>query len=607
MKRFKLHISILLIIPFLNTACSNRVADDGRVIISGGQPPYHDIERLVLEAGRKLPPGSTMLLLEAAGLAIASKDTDLARRILDTVESPYSNADTTETFSLLKAEWALLEDDHRQAIRLLEDQRFQTLPLDTDIQTRAGRLRADAYLAGRSYLASARELIYINRLVPADEKRANHERIFSTLLRLDADILQQQARQSITQDVRGWLSLAAMTRQFQQDPRRQLNALQDWQRAWPSHPATLLAPASLAMLTQIVAERPDNIALILPLQGDLGSLGRAIRDGYITAHYQFTPDTSLHVYDSTAGDIFDILARAKAAGAEMIIGPLDREKVTAVARRRLDLPVIALNRTLSGETNPKLYQFGLAPEDESFQVAEQVFFEGHTRGLVFAPDNDWGQRNFDAFAEKFIASGGVIVDSVQFTDQSDYSELVKYLLNVDASEKRAANLRRITGERFEFTPRRRQDIDFVFLLANATQARGINPTLAFFYAEDIPVYATSHVHVAADSRVDAIDMNGIRFCDLPWKLTANDATQALVMDTWRAASTGLAAFYALGVDVHRLYPRLRQLKENPNERIVGSTGILALNESNVINRTLMWAQFRDGEAKRMSASDEQPR
>ena len=100
--------------------------------------------------------------------------------------------------------------------------------------------------------------------------------------------------------------------------------------------------------------------------------------------------------------------------------------------------------------------------------------------------------------------------------------------------------------RFEFTARRRHDIDFVFLLSNATQARGINPTLAFFYAEDIPVYAISHVHVGTDSRIDAIDMNGIRFCDIPWKLTNDDSTQQLIVETWPGANSQLSPFYALG-------------------------------------------------------------
>ena len=191
----------------------------------------------------------------------------------------------------------------------------------------------------------------------------------------------------------------------------------------------------------------------------------------------------------------------------------------------------------------------------------------------------------------------MVVDYAYFSEQRDYSDLIKDLLNVDSSEQRAASLRQITGERFEFTARRRQDIDFVFLLSNASQARGINPTLAFFYAEDIPVYSTSHVNVATDSRIEAIDLNGIRFCDIPWKLSGDDDIQASIESTWPAANTQLAPFFAMGVDVHRLYPRLQQLKEFPEERIFGSTGILQLNDNNVVTRQLMWASFDNGEIR----------
>ena len=89
-------------------------------------------------------------------------------------------------------------------------------------------------------------------------------------------------------------------------------------------------------------------------------------------------------------------------------------------------------------------------------------------------------------------------------------------------------------------------------------------------------------------------MNGIRFCDIPWKLATEDRTRQLIVDTWSGASSQLSPFYALGVDVHRLYPRLQQLKELPEEKIFGLTGILTLNEDNIVNRSLMWAQFRDG-------------
>ena len=566
------------------TAQAPRIGTDNR-----------DIDRLLLEAARTTPPKSTELSLLAARRAIEQDNAELATRILDNLESPYVTANTTREFSFLRAEIALADKDSKLAIRLLDDPRLQQLQLNSDTQVIAGDLRARAYEMGRSYLASARERIYINRLLSSDQREKNHEKIFSTLLMLPEETLRTQAEKSITSEIRGWLSLAAMTRRYQYDPLRQLNALKDWRRAWPNHPASIIVPNSLQMLSRIVDEQPESVALVLPLRGELSSIGKAIRDGFIAAHYQLTPDAKLRIYDSTQGEILEIIARAEREGAELIIGPLDRQKVTELAGQTLPMPIIALNRTEHGEINPNLYQFGLAPEDESIQVAEQIIREGRFNGLVIAPESDWGDRNFAAFSEKFTAGGGIIIDSARFQEQRDYSDMVKNVLNIDSSEKRASDLRRITGERFEFNARRRQDIDFVFLLATPGQARGINPTLAFFYADDIPVYATSHVYVTSGSKIDTLDMNGIRFCDIPWKLSSTDDTQQLISDTWPDAKSPLAPFYALGVDVLRLYPRLQQLKEFPDEKIFGSTGVLTLNKDNVVNRTLMWAQFKNGE------------
>jgi hypothetical protein len=602
-----LSLSLLLTV----TACTAPTVKETALTV--GQPmqsEHRGIDRLLLEAGRAQPPESTELKLKAAGIAIGKGDISLASRIIDSIKFPYVSTNSTRDYSYLASEVALAYEKPLRAIRILEDQRFQNIRLDAEMQVRAGQLRAKSYLLSRSYLASARELIYINRLLPEDARSDNHEAIFSSLLQLSEKTLRLQAKESITSEIRGWLSLAAMTKRFQDDPLRQLNALKKWQQAWANHPAAIIVPASLRMLSRIVEEQPEHIALVLPLNGKLGTIGRAIRDGFIAAHYQLTPDSNLKIYDSTKGEIVDIITSAVSEGAELVIGPLDREKVTKVAGLSLKVPIIALNRTLNREINPSLYQFALAPEDESTQVAEEVFKEGLLKGLIIAPDSEWGDRNLEAFTDNFTDRGGLILNSVRFTDQRDYSDLIKSLLNVDSSEQRAAGLRQITGERFEFTARRRQDIDFVFLLSNATQARGINPTLAFFYAEDIPVYATSHVHLGTDSQINAIDMNGIRFCDMPWKLTQNDTIKQLIIDSWTGAGNRLAPFYALGVDAHRLYPRLQQLKEYPEEKIFGATGILTLNRDNVVNRALTWAQFQGGKVSTlpiMSDAALQPR
>ncbi|MFT5804357.1 MAG: outer membrane PBP1 activator LpoA protein, partial [Candidatus Paceibacteria bacterium] len=251
-------------------------------------------------------------------------------------------------------------------------------------------------------------------------------------------------------------------------------------------------------------------------------------------------------------------------------------------------------RSLDGLTSPNLYQFGLAPEDEINQVADHVYNEGLRNALVIYPEGDWGSRNFAAFEDRWKTLGGHIVDSAQYANQRDYSDLVKTLLTVDQSERRAADVRRIIGERFEFTPRRRMDIDFVFLLASPAQARGINPTLAFYYADDIPVYATSHVYEISDSRIESIDLNGIRFCDIPWKLTQDNDIQRQIQANWPAARAQLSPFYALGVDAYQIHAKLQYLKALEFEKTYGVTGILQITPDNLITRGLMWAQFSKG-------------
>lgn len=537
---------------------------------------------------------ANQLRLRAAELALVAGDINQVKNILSTLALPVAAA-LEQRYALTQAKVAMADGNGLEALDWLRKPSLARANLNQTEQIELSRMRAEAYYLARSYLASARERMFLNPLLSGSEKITNQEAIFSSLLELPAENLNEQASKAITSELRGWLSLAAMTRQYQNDPMRQLEALTQWRRVWTNHPANRDLPAQLQTLSAVVENQANSIALFLPLHGDLAPFGRAIRDAIIAARFQLGRDVDVTVYDTANTDMNTLLIDATAAGAELGIGPLDREKVTLLAQNRnLPFPVLALNRTLDGSGNPNLYQFGLAPEDEMIQVAEQVFREGKRNALIIYPDNSWGDRNVAAFRNRWLELGGNIVNSSAFSDQKDYSTMVKTLLDVDLSEERATNLRRILGQSFEFTPRRRQDIDFVFLLANQDEARGINPTLAFYYAEDIPVYSTSHVYAYSDSRIESIDLNGIRFCDIPWKLGTADPAQAELQALWPGAKSALAPFYALGVDAFRLYPRLEQMKRLSNERIYGETGILRLDNNNVLNRTLAWAQFSDG-------------
>ena len=601
MKKYSLPIlSLVLLVLIASCATQPQKPTAQRPTTAGEQQPAilepHNVDQLLRMADRATPPDSIRLRIDAAQVAADNKDRQRAEDILNMV-GPIEDPELIARSLLVKASLALLDEDPNLALQLLDDPRMQALTLTTEQQVRIGRIRAGALFQTRRYLASARERILIDSLLNDQERAANHETIFSTLLELPADTLESDAEKAVNSDVRGWLSLAALTRRYQNDPQRQLNEWTKWQQIWAGHPAASQPPMSLQMLSQVVSNQPAVIALLLPLEGDLGLYGRAIRDGFLAAHYNSSTQTEVKVYDTSSSDITTLLAQAKADGAGLAIGPLDRQKVTTLAHAgTLPMPVLALNRTLDDSNNPDLYQFGLAPEDEDDQVANEVYREGKRKALVIYPAGDWGTRNFDAFKSRWLSLGGTIVDTAQYSVQRDYSDMIKDLLEVDESQDRATQLQRIIGKRFEFTPRRRQDIDFVFLLADPVEARKINPTLAFYYAEDVPVYATSHVHEGASPRINTIDLNGIRFCDMPWKLIDTGKLQEEVESLWPASKSSLAPFYALGIDAYRLYPRLQQLKQVPGAKVFGNTGVLRLDDRNVIKRTLMWAEFNDGNA-----------
>ena len=555
--------------------------------------PTLTVSELLRQADQADANEAISLRLEAAALAFEKNNVVQAQQILNLIPRRDVTVNTVD-YLLLSAQVAIANNQPAVALTFLNDKQLLSTTLNRNLQIKTGLLRSDAYRLNRSFIASVRERIYLDPLLTEMEQADNHDRIFETLLNVPAKSLGVQANEAITNGLKGWLTLAAMTRQYQNNPGRQFQELNNWKKEWPQHPASVILPRSLTMLSGIVSDLPSTVALILPFQGPNGSIGRAIRDGFLAALYVQQGSVSVIMYDASSGNVVDLVRQAELDGAELIVGPLAKDDVMQVAAATPEVPVLALNRTVDTILNPEIYQFALAPEDEIRQVVRQVHSEGLHNALVIFQDSEWGKRNFVEFRTAWEALGGNIVDSAAFSSQPDYSGLIKILLKVDRSEQRSAELQKTIYRDFKFIPRRRQDIDFVFLLADPDQARGINPALERYYAEDVPVYATSHIHEFGQPWIEAIDLNRIRFCDIPWKLISSDSTQTRIQSAWSAARGQLGPFFALGVDAYRLYPRLRQLKLIPSNRLFGTTGVLRLNSSNVVERELLWAQFRDG-------------
>ena len=419
-------------------------------------------------------------------------------------------------------------------------------------------------------------------------------KIWASLESLAGRELEEMAASSTSYELRGWIELARVVDLGQYSIPRQLESLVSWRRAWEQHSAARQLPDQLAQLEAAWAERPRHIALILPLRE---AAGAAVQQGFLAGYYEAlavsreVPRISL--FDSSgADDIRPIYQRAVAEGADLVVGPLFKELVNQLlAEGELPVPTLALNYT--DEDPPpgdgRLFQFALAPEDEIDAVIDLAWQAGHRNAAAIYPANDVFLRLQNIFVERWQARGGSFVSRAAYLGAGDFTEVVKSVLDIDASEARLQRLLDVLPRaNVEFTPRRRRDIDFIFLMANPQVGRQIKPALDFYYAEDLPVFALPSIFDGFENSDLNRDLNGVIFADAP--LMWQDLDGSL------AAGGTERRLQAMGIDSFRLYPRLQQFLVRQVTSLRGATGELHMEEGRRIHRRLTPGRFVNGVA-----------
>lgn len=547
-------------------------------------------------------------LLRQASVAIEKREFVNARQLLQQLRlRQLPTRDRIETL-ILSGIVEISTDNGSAAMGHLNDLgrlRNQATP---EQDSRISLLNAAWYEQRGEYLAAARERVFVASTLSNAVWTANHNSIWKDLQQLPVEELGDRARQNQGTILGQWLELAALARSATGTLGSRLQAIESWKSRYPNHPAAIEMPGDLAALKPM--EVPRRVAVVLPLSGDLARSGQAIRDGMLAAYYdalnlgEAVPE--LLIYDSLAGNIDAIYADAVMQGANWMIGPVSKQEVQNLeSRTDLPLPTLALNygdliATPEETTLPaNLYEMGLAPEDEAIQIAERAWADGHRRALVLVPEAPWGERIYRAFQEQWLALGGEISETRYYPNRNDYNPDVKALLNTDDSEKRAQTMRQLLQQRPEFEPRRRQDADWLFLVAPPQQARQINPTLAFNFASDLPVYATSHLYSGIPDINRDKDLNGIRFCDLPWLLSKPALYEQVELST-EGGQGRYVRLYALGVDALRTLPALGMMQAFPNSQIAGVTGLLMLDQNRRIRRHAECARFDNGTPVRLA-------
>lgn len=451
---------------------------------------------------------------------------------------------------------------------------------------------AKSFRAIGSYSESVSERIKLESLLPNEESQANNRRaLWLTLTSLPQAELNTMAVEAVDKsETQGWLQLAVISRKYRNNSKSLLAALDQWQMHFSSHPANQILPNPLDSISSKLLTPPKQVALLLPLSGPLSGPGNAIREGFMAAYKANRGDesTKIKVYDTSKGDITNTYHQAISDGAEYVVGPLTKAQVATIASLDHPVPTLLLNDTDTSTQNNS-YSLGLSPVNEAIQVAIKAKSKGYRKALIIAPNNAWGNEVAKAFTNQWNEDGGLVVDTLRYAARQDLNKSMKDFLQITNSQEREKKLKQVLGYNVQSTTSRRQDFDMIFLLAYPSKARQIMPLLKYYYAGDVPVYATSSVYSGSANALKDKDLDGVIFCDIPWVFSHQMGTK-----NWPEQFNSYNRLYALGMDSYILATQLNQLMLFPADGSNDSTGILYLKPTQQVARVLEWGQFKQG-------------
>ena len=538
---------------------------------------------------------------------------ELSQKIISQLEPATLNHEQENQLLLTSASIELTQNQFANATELL-NQEFNSS--QADLWSLYHKIRAISYYQQGQKNTAIKELIfrqnYIMESKTSNTKLANQVLIWKYLNHLSSQEITQYKQQlehislqnagltSNEQIYIGWLDLADIFRQSN-DPQTNNSSSQFWLQSYPNH------PADKAFINYILQHRQESImdikhiAILLPMQGKLSRPATTIHNGIMAAHYNSSSmgNIQLRIYDTSATqDILSLHQQAITNGADFIIGPLQKTNVEILLQSSLTpVSTLALNNienTTSLAPPENLFQFGLSPEADARIVAKKGLQDGHQYAAIMVPDSAWGQRMKKAFSQYWQEHGGIIVNSVNYsTDVYDFSESIKSFMNIEQSENRKKQIRTTIGRKVEYTPRRRQDIDMLFLAAFPKQAKQIPLQIIYHHGETIPIYSTAHIVSNYHDARQNLDLDGVIFSDMPFLL---GLTPGATSTQSELQSLLYERLFAMGVDSYQIAPYINFLAENPAESFSGDTGQITIDNNKVI-RSLPWASFEQGNLK----------
>lgn len=331
-------------------------------------------------------------------------------------------------------------------------------------------------------------------------------------------------------------------------------------------PARADEPAPLPPAEPLRPARPPGppIALVLPLESpDYARAAEAVRDGFLAAAAAAGATDRVRVIPHGANGVLAAFEEAQWDGARVVVGPLVRDDLRALATSENPLPVtIALNQLDdTAALPPRVYTFALAIESDARTIARRMRDERSENVAVIVGDTPLMRRFAQAFVAEWILAGG--------------NPPLSYPLVATQDGLRA--MRRDLG---------RTTIDAIVMAVDGPDA-----ALVKTYAPRVTTWASAQVYQRPDASAMR-DLDDVRYVDVSW-LVAPDSASFAKLPRPEFASPALDRLYALGLDAFRV---AQAFVTAPPDRLSfdGATGRVELSDARQIAREGRLATFRSG-------------
>lgn len=531
------------------------------------------------------------LLLQASAYYQQMGDYVRMGRVFEVLHPETLTPEQHAEYSLQYGDWALYQRHVDDAARVLLDPALNQGLSDTQTTT-LHSLRARLFERQGKMLDALSERIAQSVHTPEAGQAELSNQIWRQLLAMsmaDLQFLENADSHNPKEDqlLAGWLALAHIQREDAGNGARMAADVQSWRSRYAAHPANRYMPSELLAAAPANGGRLQRIALLLPLSGKWGAAGQAFRDGFMSMHYQQmsggggAPQVDL-VDTSASPDILNTYQQAVTQGAQLVIGPLEKEQVQTLANQAtLPVPTLALNSLVQEQrTADSLYQFSLNPDDDVAQVAIAAAANRFRRALVIAPQGERGERLAQAFVKPWQQSGGEVTQMRYAAGTGNYSAAIADALGVDLA---SGQMR--AGKTLP---------EMVYFSGSGSDAAAVMDALQRNGGKDLPVYATAEV---LDGRVD-VRTNGLRVCVSPWLVNAGPLHDAHIA----VPTNANGRLFAMGADAQALFSQLPQLTGNTSLHVTGNTGYLSMDSQRRVRRNLVWAVMQDGQLVAQPAS-----